>query len=98
VVIGAQSTIYLLLLFCMLNMGVQVEIFAREVFWRVNNSRKPAIFCDVLYHLNVMFLQRVFEALKSVFSNAKTTRTGCTKIHFVSAAQIKELGEIFLMV
>jgi hypothetical protein len=52
--------------------GLKVEIYAREVVWRVNNSRKPATFCDVLYHLNVIFLQRIFEALKSVFSNAKT--------------------------
>jgi hypothetical protein len=51
--------------------GLQFEICAREVIWRVNNSRKSVIFYDVLYHLNVIFLQRVFEGLKSIFSNAK---------------------------
>jgi hypothetical protein len=71
--------IYLVLLLCMVNMGLQVEICVREVVWRVNNNRKPVIFCDVLYHLNVIFLQRVFEGLKSVFSNSKTTRQRCTK-------------------
>jgi hypothetical protein len=90
--------IYLVVLLRMLNMGVQVEICVREVIWMVNNNRKPMNFCDILYHLNVIFLQCVFEALKSVFSYSKTTRTECTKVHSVSAAQIKELGEIFLMV
>jgi hypothetical protein len=90
--------IYLVVLLCMLNMGVQVEICAREVVWRVNNNRKPTNFCDILYCLNVIFLQCVFEALNNVFSYSKTMRTECTKVHFVSAAQIKELGERFLMV
>jgi hypothetical protein len=45
-----------------------------------------------------IFLQRVFEALKSIFRYSKTTRTECVKAHFVSIVQIKELGEIFLMV
>jgi hypothetical protein len=44
-----------------------VEICARKVIWRVNNNKKPMIFRDVLYHLNVIFLQHVFEALESVF-------------------------------
>jgi hypothetical protein len=78
--------------------GLQVEVFVCEVIWRVNNSRKPTIFYDVLYHLNVVFLQHVFEALKSIFSNTKTMRTKCAKTHSISAAQIKELKEKFLMV
>jgi hypothetical protein len=73
----------------MVNMGLQVEICACEVIWKVNNNRKPMIFCDVLYHLNVIFLQRVFEGLKSIFSNSKTTRQRCTKGTLVSAAQMK---------
>jgi hypothetical protein len=82
----------------MVNMGLQFEICARGVVWKVNNSIKPVIFCDILYHLNVIFLQRVFEGLKSVFSNSKTTRQRCTEGTVVSAAQMKELKEIFLMV
>jgi hypothetical protein len=59
--------IYLVVLLCMINMGVQVEICALEVVWMVNDDEKPKNFCDILYCLNAIFLQRVFEALKSVF-------------------------------
>jgi hypothetical protein len=97
-VIGAHSMIYLVMFLCMVNKGVQVEICAREVVGRVNNNKKVGIFCDVLYHLNVIFLQCIFEGLKSVFRNAKTTRIDCTRVHSVFAAQIKYLKEIFLMV
>jgi hypothetical protein len=69
--LSARSTIYLVLFLHMVNMGVQVEICAREVIRRENNNKKPTIFCDVLYHLNVIFLQRVFEALKSVLGTRK---------------------------
>jgi hypothetical protein len=81
-----------MVLLCMLNMGVQVQICAREVIWMVYNNRKPTNFCDILYCLKVIFLQRVFEALNNVFSYSKTPRTECTKctkVHFVSAAQMK---------
>jgi hypothetical protein len=44
----------------MLNMGVQVEMFAHEVIWMVNNIKKTTNFRDILYHLNVIFLQLVF--------------------------------------
>jgi hypothetical protein len=99
VVIGAQSMIYLVVLLHMLNMGVQVEICARESHLDGEQQQKTNEFLrHFIYHLNVIFLQRVFEALNSVFSYSKTTRTECTKVHFVSAAQIKELREIFLMV
>jgi hypothetical protein len=80
VVIGARSTIYLVVLLCMLNMGVQIEICECKVVWRVNNSGKPMNFHDFLYCLNVIFLQCVFEAPKSVFSYSKSTRTECTKV------------------
>jgi hypothetical protein len=63
----------------MVNMDVQVEICSCEVVWRVNNSRKSAILYNILYHFNVIFLQRIFEGLKSVFSKSKTTRQKCTK-------------------
>jgi hypothetical protein len=74
-VISAWSTIYLVVLLYMLNMGVQIKIYAREVFWRVKNNKKPMNFCDVFYCLNDIFLQCVFEALNNVFSNSKTMRT-----------------------
>jgi hypothetical protein len=90
--------IYIVVFLCMVNIGVQVEICAHKVILMVNNSRKPVIFCDVLYHLNVIFLQRIFEGLNNVFSYSKTTRTKCAKAHYVSETQIKELGESFLMV
>jgi hypothetical protein len=64
----------------------------------VNNNEKPMNLRDILYCLNVIFLQCVFEGLNSVFSYSKTIRTECAKAHYVSAAQIKELGESFLMV
>jgi hypothetical protein len=82
----------------MVNMGAQIGICARKVVWRVNNNKKPVIFCDILYHLNDIFLQRVFEALKRIFSNAETTRKDGAKAHPISTSQIKYLGEIFLMV
>jgi hypothetical protein len=77
-VIGVRSMIYFVVLLCMLYMGVQVENCAFKVIWRVNNNRKPTIFCDVLYYLNAIFLQRIFEALKSIFRYSKTTRIDCT--------------------
>jgi hypothetical protein len=82
--------IYILVLLCMLYMCLQVEFCAREAIWKVNNIRKPMIFYDVLYHLNVIFLQRVFEGLKSVDSNSKTTRQRCTKgtLFFYSSNKI----------
>jgi hypothetical protein len=82
----------------MLNMGVQVEICAREVVWMMNNNEKPTKFRDILYYLNVIFLQRVFEALKSIFSYSKIMRLEFTKVHSIFVSQIKELREIFLMV
>jgi hypothetical protein len=89
---------YLVVLLHMLNMGLQIEICAREVVWMVNNSKKLVNFRDILHCLDVIFLQRVFEALNRVFSYSKTTRTYCTKLHYVSATQIKEPRESFLMV
>jgi hypothetical protein len=97
-VIDARSTIYLVVLLCMLNMSVQIEICAREVTWRMNNNGKPTNFHDILYCLNVIFLQCVFEGLNNVFSYSKTRTTKCTKALFISATQIKYLGESFLMV
>jgi hypothetical protein len=76
--------IYLVLLLRMVNMGVQVEICAREIVLRVNNNRKPTIFCDVLYPLNVIFLQHVFEALKSVFRYSKIARIYSMPRHTLS--------------
>ena len=73
------------MLLCMVNMGVYVEIRARKFIWRVNNNGKPVNFRNILYSLNVIFLQRIIEALKRIFSNSKTG----------SAPQIKELGERF---
>ena len=55
-------------------------------------------FYDILYCLKVIFFQRVFEALNNVFSYSKTPRTKCTKIHYVSATQMKDIRETFLMV
>jgi hypothetical protein len=49
------------------------------------------IFYDVLYHLNVIFLQRIFEALNNISSYSKTTRIECAKAHYVFVSQIKEL-------
>jgi hypothetical protein len=89
---------YLMVLLCMLNMGVHFQICVCEVVWMVYNNRKPVNFCDILYCLKVIFLQRVFEALNNVFSYSKTMRTECTKVHFVSAAQMKDPRERFLMV
>jgi hypothetical protein len=60
VVVGARSTIYIVVLLRMINMGVQVEIFVCKVVWMANKSVKPMIFYDILYCLNVIFLQRVF--------------------------------------
>jgi hypothetical protein len=78
------------------NTGAQIEICVHEVVWRVKNNRKPKNFRDVLYRLNVTFLQCIFDSLKSIFSNSKkkkkNTRTECDKAHFVFASQIKELG------
>jgi hypothetical protein len=82
----------------MVNMGVLVEICVREVVGRVNNNGKLVIFCDVLYHFNVIFLQRVFEGLNNVFSYSKTTQTECALAHFVFRSQIRDFGESFLMV
>jgi hypothetical protein len=93
-----QRTNYLVVLLRMLNMGVQVEMFAHEVVWMVNNIKKTTNFHDILYHLNVIFLQLVFEGLNSVFRYSKTTKKNCNKVYYVSAAQIKYLGESFLMV
>jgi hypothetical protein len=56
VVMDAQSMIYLVMFWHMVNMGLQVEICAREVVWRVNNMRKPMIFYDDLDHLNIIVL------------------------------------------
>jgi hypothetical protein len=89
---------YLIVLLRMLNMGVHIEICACEVVWRVKNSGKPAKFRDILYYLNVIFLQRIFEDLKSIFSNERTTIIECTKVHFLFASQIKDIEESFLMV
>jgi hypothetical protein len=74
-----RSTIYHVLFLHMVNIGLQIEICACGFVWRVNNSRKLEIFCNVLYHLNVIFLQHVFEGLKSIFSNSKTMIQRCTK-------------------
>jgi hypothetical protein len=49
-------------------------------------------FHDMLYYSNVILLQHDFEALNNVFSYSKTTRTECTKVHYVYASQIKYLG------
>jgi hypothetical protein len=65
--IDVRSMNYLVELLHILYMGVQVEICVHEFAWSVNNNIKPTIFCDVLYDLNVIFFQRVFEALKNVF-------------------------------
>jgi hypothetical protein len=73
--------IYLMVFLHMLNIGVQVETCVCEVIWRVNNDRKLVIFCDVLYHLNIIFLQHVFEALKRVFSYSKSIRKNCMYFH-----------------
>ena len=62
------------------------------------NNVKLANFCDILYSLNVIFLQYVFEDLNNVFKYSKATRTKCKKTHSFYAAQIKEIKEIFLMV
>jgi intracellular sulfur oxidation DsrE/DsrF family protein len=59
---------YLMVLFHMLNMGVQVQICAREVIWMVYNNKKLVNFCEILYCLKVIFLQHDFEALNNVFS------------------------------
>jgi hypothetical protein len=61
VVIGAWSMNYLVVLLHILNMGIQVEICAREIVLMVNNSKKTMIFHDILYYLNVTILQCVFE-------------------------------------
>jgi hypothetical protein len=74
-----RSMIYHVLFLHMVNIGLQIEICACGFVWRVNNSRKPEIFCDILYHLNVIFLQHVFEGLKSIFSNSKTMIQRCTE-------------------
>jgi hypothetical protein len=55
-VIGVRITIYLGVFLRMLYMGVHVGSCVREVVWRVNKSEKLMIFCDVLYHLNAIFL------------------------------------------
>jgi hypothetical protein len=57
-VMDTQSTIYLVSLFHMINMGVQVEICAREVIYRVKKNGKPTNFCNILYCLNVIFVVR----------------------------------------
>ena len=64
----------------------------------VKNNEKPANFLDILYCLNAIFLWHVFEALNNVFKYSKTMRKEYTKAHADVLAQIKELGEIFLMV
>jgi hypothetical protein len=56
--------IYLVVFLRMVNMGVQVEICARKVIWRVNNNRKIVNFCDFYI---IIFLQRIFEALNRIF-------------------------------
>jgi hypothetical protein len=48
--------IYLVVLMCMINMGVNIEICVREIVWRVNNNEKPTKFRDILYYLNAIFL------------------------------------------
>jgi hypothetical protein len=68
VFISVQRMIYLVFFLHMVNTGALIEICACEVVWRMNNSRKSTIFCDVLYHLNVIFLQCFFEGLKIFFS------------------------------
>jgi hypothetical protein len=70
-------------------MGVHVQIFAREVVWMVYKKKQLVNFCDILYFLKVIFLQRVFEALNSVFSYSKTLRTEYTKVHYVFVYKIK---------
>jgi hypothetical protein len=80
------------------NMVVQVEICARKFVWRVNKIIKPMIFCDILYHLNAIFLQCVFEVLKCIFRYLKTKRIECYKERYIFSSQIKELRDIFLMV
>jgi hypothetical protein len=80
-VIGAWSMIYLMVLLCMLNMGAHIEICAHEFVGRMNNNRKLVNFHDILYCLNIIFLQCVFEALNSVFSYSKTTIIVYTKVH-----------------
>jgi hypothetical protein len=52
--------IYLVVLLHKVNMGVHVEIFSCEVIWRVNNNGKLTNFHDILYALNVIFLQHDF--------------------------------------
>jgi hypothetical protein len=74
---------YLVVFLHMLYMSVQVEFCVHEVLWRVNNNRKPMKFRDILYYLNAIFLQRVFEALNNVFKYSKTMRTECTKVHYL---------------
>jgi hypothetical protein len=65
----------------MVSTGAYIEIFACQVVSRVNKNRKLVKFRDILYYLNVIFLQRVFEARKRVFSMSKTLkkcyRKGC---------------------
>jgi hypothetical protein len=61
----------------MVNMGLQVEICVCKFIWKANNNIKLVIFCDILYHLNVILLQHVFGGLKSVFINSKATRQRC---------------------
>jgi hypothetical protein len=84
---------YLVVLLHMLYMGLHDEICACEVIWMVDNNRKPTIFCDVLYHLNVIFLHRGFEVLKRIFNNAKTTRTKCTKVHSICLYSSNEIAQ-----
>jgi hypothetical protein len=98
VVIDALSMIYLVVFLCILYVGVPVEFCVREFVWRENHNIKRVIFYDILYHLNIIFLQHVFEALNNFFSYSKTTRKECTKVHSIFTTHIKELENIFLMV
>jgi hypothetical protein len=70
-----QSTIYLVVLLRILNMGVQVEILCMRSHLEGEQQQKTNEFPRHFIYLNVIFLQHVFEALNNVFSYSKTTRT-----------------------
>jgi hypothetical protein len=62
---------YLMVLLCILNMGVNFQIVAHEVICMVYNRRKPVNFYDIVYYLQVNFLQHVFKALNNIFKYSK---------------------------